>query len=456
MKGAEHSEATSPVLINDLHAQRRSRIARVAITGAVARAAAFLPTFGIAPLAVGVLGAERFGVLMTIMSLVTLLSIADLGVGGSLVTGISRAVGAGNASRVRSLQANGLAIVAAMAALLALAAATLPFTSVGALAFPHSATAVQLEATHALACLALLFALTLPLTLVYKIQLGLQIGDVANRWQSLAGLINFGAAAFACRAGASIAWIIAGLLTGTLLCGLINTGLQLRSPSAHRPRWHDVRRRMLRRVLSDSLFYLAIQLIFLVTYTFDTLIVARQLGAQHASTYALAERLFSMVAVLVSIFTGPLWAAYGEALGRRDFSWARRCLRMSVRRLGLLSLVASAALLLLFSPLVLLLGRKALSPPIGVGISMALWRIIEAVGGAFAAYLMASRAMRLLLFTGAVTAVVSLTLKTLVLQRFGASVLPVVTTACYIAFSLLPSAIFIRRLHRSLPTGDER
>ncbi len=391
--------------------------------------------------------------LMTVLSLVALLGIADLGVGGSLVTGISRALGAGKLRRVRSLQANGLAVVSGMSLLLVIIATALAFSSVGALVFPRSPAAVQHEATNALMVFALLFALTLPLTLVTRIQLGLQLGHVANRWQTAAGLINFAAAAAACRTGAGIPWIVVGLLSGTLSCGLINTLLQLVKRSETQPTLRCIRRPILRRLMHDSMFYFALQLIFLVTFAFDTLIVARQIGAQDASTYALAERLFSVVAVAVSIVTAPLWAAYGEALGSQDFEWARKCLIASLRRITLLSALLAGGLLALFAPMVTLLGSGALAVPLGVAAGMALWRVIEATGGALAAYLMAARAVQVLLVSGTVTAIVSLLTKTLLLQHFGPSALPLITTACFVVFSMLPCAIYIRRLNRSLSVG---
>ena len=447
MTAVDPPETSPPAVPTDHRTVRRQRIVRVVLSGALARASAFLPTFGIAPIAVLAVGPERFGVLMTVLSMVAVLGIADLGVGSSVVTGISRAIGAGRNVRARTVQANGLAVVTGMAALVALVAGGLFFSDVGALAFPHSTPAVQAEATRSLATFGLLFAASLPLTLVYRIQLGLQRGHVANLWQTGAGLINIAAAALACKLGAGVPWIVAGLMAGTLSCGFVNTLFELGRASIVRPTLRDIHALALRRLMGESTFYLGLQLIFLVTYTFDTLLVAHKLGAQDASTYALAERLFSMIAVLVSIFTAPLWAAYGEALGRGDHDWAIACLKTSMKRIALMSLAMSALLLALFPPVMALLGHKTLAVPLAVGVSMAVWRVFESLSGALAAYLMAARAVRLLLVTGALTALVSIVAKVLVLGRFGAAALPLVTTACVIVCSQVPCLLAIGRLH---------
>ena len=417
---------------------RRRTIVRTALSGVLTKVAAFLPTLGIAPLAVQHLGTERFGVLMTVLSLVAFLSIADMGIGGSLVTSISRAVGAGNNRRVRLLQANGLAAVMVISLLVGVAAAVLALSNVGSLVFPHSAVPVQQEATRALAIFTFLFALGLPTTLVTKIQLGLQKGHVANNWQTLAGLLNFAGGATACLLNASVPWIIAGLLTGTLSCGLANSIRQLTADSTLRPALADVRRRVLSYILRESSFYLALQLIFVATYAVDTLIVARKLGAADASSYALVERLFSVVAVAISVFTGPLWAAYGEALGSGDQAWARRCLRVSIWRVLLAGSAIAGSVLLLISPLIALFGAGELKVPIGLAVAMAVWRVVEAVGGTFSVYLMASKAIRVVLFAGVITAAASLLAKVYGVTHFGPTILPVTTSACYVFLTLVP------------------
>jgi O-antigen/teichoic acid export membrane protein len=436
-----------PLAVTRAEDVRRQRIIRTAWSGALARAVAFLPTLGIAPLAVAHLGAERFGVLMTVLSLMAFLSLADLGIGGSLVTGVSRALGAGDLRKIASLQANGMAAICVIAIVLATIGAGLAFSDVGGFVFPHSSGSVRGEATRALSAFALVFAFTLPLTLVAKVQLGLQRGHLANHWQTAGGLINFAGGALACGLDATVPWIVLGLLSGTLLCGLANTIVHLRDRSPTRPTLSDVRRTVLVQLLKDSLYYLSLQIIFLITYAVDTLIVARQLGAEVASTYALAERLFSVVAVAVSVVTAPLWAAYGEAIGSNDSGWARQCLRTSLRRILLVGGTLSALLLAVFVPVVGLLGSGLLLAPLGVAAAMAAWRIVEALGSMLSVYLFATQAVGFVVVSGAFTAAISLTLKTAYVKELGPAALPLITLTCFVLFSLLPCWLHIRRSH---------
>jgi O-antigen/teichoic acid export membrane protein len=435
---------------------RRRQIVRTAMTGVLAKASAFLPTLGIAPIAAMTLGPERLGVLMTVLSLLAFLQLADLGVGGNLVTGVSRAVGAGKQRRVRLLQWNGLALVSAMAVAMGFAAAGLSFSRVGALIFPQSEIALQREATLSLVVFVALFALGMPLTLMTKVQLGMQRGHVANLWQSGAALINFAAGACICVMGGPVPATIAGLMAGTLLCGVGNAVVHVLQHPEARFRKRTLRRSIVRRLFSGSLSYLALQIIFLVTYAVDTLIVARHLGAIDASGYAIAERMFSIIAVAVGVVTAPLWAAYGEALGKRDHEWARRCLRKSLWRFGLLSSLMCGSVVAAFGPLVSLLGAGTVHVPLTVAIAMAAWRVVESMGSALAVYLFASEKVQFVLWCGFATGAVSLLAKFQLVGRFGPVALPLTTLACYTCLCLIPLLLHVRHANHSSALTMER
>lgn len=441
---------------NGIASIRKKRIARTAISGALAKGAAFLPTLGIAPIAASVLKAERLGILMTLSSLLAFLAIADLGIGGNLVTSVSRSFGAKRHFRVQILISNGLALICAVALAIGLLSVGMVFTRIGAWMFPLSNQSVQAEATYALAALGLTFALNMPLILIAKVQLGLQMGHVANRWQAAGYLVNFLAGALCCRITNSVPITVLGLQSGTLLCGALNSFFLLRSQHIFGFLRRGLRRKAGWALLAGSLSYLGMQIISMVTYASDTLIVAHKLGAQGATGYAIAERLFSIVGVVIGIFTAPLWAAYGEAFGSRNFEWARRCLWTSLRRFLLLSGSIAAALLLCFHPVVSLLSSKVIVIPISLALLMAVWRVIESMGSALSVYFLASEAVGFVICCGAVTAAVSFFLKVQLVTRFGAITMPAATLLSFTFLCLIPSFVYVRRRQKleDPPAGD--
>jgi O-antigen/teichoic acid export membrane protein len=405
----------------------------------------FLPTLLIAKVVLPIIGPERFGVLLTILSLLAFLSLAEMGVGASLVTSISRALGAGQDARVRSLQTNGFVVVIAAAFILALLALGLSQTDVGSTIFPAGSRAIRREATLGLTVFVVLFALSLPLSLVNKIQLGLQRGHVANRWQIVAAIINFAGGSLAAIVGLGVPGIIIGMMTGTLSCGLANLVTHYRGEPAMRPRRADVDRNTISELILDSGLYLALQVIFTVAYALDTAIVARQLGAEQAAVYGLSERVFSIVAVAVSVVTSPLWAAYGEAFGSSDRDWAWRTLRISTIRIGVAAATLALLLLITIERLISVLSSRSVAVPLGLVAAMAVWRVIEAVGNSLSVFLFANQKVRFILLVGGITAASSFIGKLVLVRVSGPAAIPMVMSACYTALCLIPSLWVVAR-----------
>jgi O-antigen/teichoic acid export membrane protein len=436
--------------IDDTHEKRRGHILRTVLTGIVAKAAFFLSALLIARIAIPHLGTERFGVLMTVISLMAFLTIADLGVGSSLVTTLSRALGAGDYQRVRQLQINGLAVVSSMAIAVCACSIGLLYLDIGSLVFPASGRVIQMEATNAFAVFGLLFGLSLPVTLVGKIQLGLQLGHITNQWLALAAIVNLAGGAIAAIYFDSVPLVVGGMMAGTLMCGAANATQFFASGNQNSQLARaDVNRGVIREVLRDSLFYFVLQVIFTVTYASDTLIVARILGAQQASVFALSERIFSIVAVAIAVVSGPLWAAYGDAIGAGDERWAKATLGTSTIKIGIASLLISLTILCLFKPAIWLLTGGDLDVPFSLALAMGCWRVVEALGASLSVYLFAHQAMKLTLALGIATAISSFAAKLLLLPHFGVTVMPIATAVCFAACSLAPLTYYVRRLGRT-------
>jgi len=429
----------------DIATVRRERITRTAISGVLAKGAAFLPTLGIAPIAASILKPERLGILMTLSSLLAFLAMADLGIGGNLVTSVSRSFGAERHFRVRVLISNGLALICAISALISLLSVGLAFTKIGTWMFPLSTEPVQVEASYAVAIFGIAFALSMPLTMLAKVQLGLQMGHIANRWQAAGYVMNFLAGALCCRLTKSVPITMLGLQSGSLTCGALNSFFLLRSQRMFGFLRRGLRRKAAYALLAGSVSYLAMQVIAVVSYASDTLIVAHKLGAQEATGYAIAERLFSIVAAVIAVFTGPLWAAYGEAFGRKNYEWARRCLWTSARRFILLSGSISACLLLFFHPVSSILTSKVIVIPITLAVMMAVWRVIEALGNALSVYFLAGEAVGFVICCGTATAAVSFILKVLLVNRFGPLTMPAATLLSFTLLTLVPSLVYVRK-----------
>ncbi len=67
--------------------------------------------------------------------------------------------------------------------------------------------------------------------------------------------------------------------------------------------------------------FFVLRITFVVLFTSDNMIIAQVLGPEHVTTYNIAYKYFSVILLLYSTLTYPLWAAFTDAYTRGDTVW---------------------------------------------------------------------------------------------------------------------------------------
>jgi len=428
---------------------RRLSIRKSAWTGVLAKMAMVFPVLIIPKVLVPVLGPERFGIVLTILSLVAFLSVSDLGIGSNLITTLSLLIGEERYEEAARLQSNGFAVVGLIGLGLVVFSLVLFKVNLGVQFFPKSSSELQSEASQAIAVMVLMFAITAPLMLVNKIQFAFQRGHIANLWQVVAAVLNFSFACLAARMGMGIVGVVVGLSIGNLLCGLINTFFHLSNDSSCCPSLKLVDLQGWKSLISGSSFYLVMQLIYLITFGLDAVLIARGVGASEAAQYALADRFFSIVAIGTTIVTTPLWAVYGESHGAGLHDLAFRTLKKWTRRILLTASAITILILLMVNPAIMFLSSGTILVPLSLALAMAGWRIVESIGASLSVYIYTINKVQFVVMAGMATALTSMLFKLALLPRLGVLSLPLATAFCYIVFCLLPCLQIIKGFRAS-------
>jgi O-antigen/teichoic acid export membrane protein len=123
--------------------------------------------------------------------------------------------------------------------------------------------------------------------------------------------------------------------------------------------------------------FFVMQFASLILFSTDSLIISQLYGPQEVTPYNIAYRYFSVITMLFTIITTPFWSAYTDAYHKNDFEWIKRI----TRKLSLFwfLLLAMAVFMLLFSGIFyrLWIGAKV-QVPFLLSFSMALWVLISA------------------------------------------------------------------------------
>jgi O-antigen/teichoic acid export membrane protein len=430
-------------------AQERHR--RMALTAAAAALAKLL-SVGSAlisvPLTLHYLGAERFGLWMTISALIAMLAFADFGIANGVLSTVADANGRDDHAGIRRAVASGFYLLTGIAVALLMLFAPLYFFVSWPAVFNVTGVQAAAEAGPALAVFVLCFAANIPLAIVQRVQMGLQQGFVASLWQCVGSVFGLVGVLWAVHAKAGLPWLVLALAGAPLFAAVLNSlYFFLRARPDLLPRWAAVSRETGHQVASSGALFFVLQLVVAVAYTSDSIVIAQLLGAPAVATYAVPEKLFSLVSLCLGMVLAPLWPAYGEAMARGDTAWVRNTLKRTMWFSFGLSSVASLLLVWLGPALLSLWVNNSVTPPMQLMLALAVWKVIEAVSGALAMFLNGARVIALQVLIATSTAVLALGLKLALVPYLGIAGAVWATVIAYVFFALIPYAVLIPRLN---------
>ena len=96
--------------------------------------------------------------------------------------------------------------------------------------------------------------------------------------------------------------------------------------------------------------FFLIMMCMLLIFQFTNIIISRELGPESVTLYNVTYKIFSIVEMVAMIILTPIWSAYTDAYTRKDFAWMKRS-ALKLEKMGLISFPA-LVLLTIISPLI--------------------------------------------------------------------------------------------------------
>lgn len=411
--------------------ERHRRIALTALAAILAKIVSVASMMVSVPLTLHYLGQERFGLWMVINSLTLLLSFSDLGLGNGVLNALAKANGEDDRVAQRTIISNGYAALTLIASVLAiLAMALFPIVD-WARAFNVSSPLAVAEARPAICVYAAFFIVGVPLALVQRIQAGRQQGFASSLWQCGSSLLGLACvmAAIAARSGLPI--LVAALVGAPQIANLFNTVLLFWREPDLIPMLRLVRLAGVRRLAQTALLFLVYQVGVAAVSGADALIIAQALGAGAVAAYAVPERLFGLITMLLNMALSPLWPAYGEAAARGDRAWISRTFKYSLLIAVLASVGAAAAVLGVGKYVIHLWVGRDFAVSFGLLVALAGWKICEGTGTPVAALLNGMNKIKAQAAIMSISAILCCTIKYKFATMFGLVGVPLASVVGY-------------------------
>lgn len=440
--------------LSDTARRSKIRYRRIAF-GAGASASARLISVGISlfmvPLLLHYLGEERYGMWLTMTSLVSLLGLSDLGIGNGLVNSLAQADGKSDRDAAAQLVSSAAAALLIIAVGLGVAfLVAYPKVEWSNVLNIHTPTAIA-EAGPAVAALSVCFIASLPLGVVTRVRVGLQEGYVDSSWAIVGTVLSLVAVLIAVTARLGLPWLAAAI-GGVPLIAVAGNGASLfmREHPWLKLRLHFVTRRAIRSVLSVGVYFLILQTAAAVAYQCDTIIVAQVLGSAVVPQYAVPMKLFMTIPLLMSFVLIPVWPAYREAVTRGDNDWVRITFRRSLTMSLAFAVPVAVALTIFGQPVIhFWVGDEISATPL-LMVGLGAWAIVAATGGVVSTLLNSLGVLRPQAILAVIMAVANVALSVALTHAIGVSGVvygSLVAQAIFIGF---PTGFLVRRELRRL------
>jgi O-antigen/teichoic acid export membrane protein len=434
---------------------RSIRTAMTGLSSVAARGFVGITSLITIPLMLRHLGAERFGLWMSIVSLQAILSIADFGLGNSLLNAVSVAFGKGDEGLIwRSIRTALRMQCLISAAIAAAFLAAYPFIDWPKL-FNINTVSASAEVGPTLLILVLAFCLRLIINVIQQAQMGLQRGYLANIWTGLGNGLSLAGIILALEHGAGLPTLCLVFVGCPVVAGAANVVSWLwrmapRSPANGAERSLDGG--LPKQMLLVGLQFFLLQATAALIGGMDPLIAGHILGPKSVADLSVAQKPFEVVSIFLVLLSQPLWPAYREAIVSRDVRWVRWTLLRALTAALLISGIAAITMGFAGRYLISVWAGPNAHPSTMLIVGYGIANVVTTLLTQASFFLNAMGKINFQLAILAPAAVVALILKILLTEHFGLAAIPWITVAVWTVMTGPPLILYMRRLIRRLPS----
>lgn len=421
---------------------------RILHTGAwsmIAKATAAANLFLTVPFVLKALGPSQFGIWATLASLITFAGFLDFGLGNGTMNLVASAHGRGEEGQIGTIVREGRRALILIALLLgAIALVVVPWTPWHRLLGVPEAMSSTARASVGIVIATIV--LTVPLNLATRVQLGMGQGDRAFKWQAIGQALTACLVIVLTRADAGLELLVAATVATPLLASIANNVQLSRSVLVAQPAAQIRNPSIAAAIRNEGVLFFILQLAAALAFSADLPLISALRGPEEAGQYAIVQRLFSVIPMALGLIWMPLWPIYRQALAAGDHDWVQRTLRNSLHAALPIATIGALVLALGFDWITGIWIQKPLHASGYLIAGFALWCVVDAAGTALATFLNAASIMRYQVFAASAFAASCLIGKYMVLNNFGAWLLPWVTITTFALMNLIPILLLWPRI----------
>jgi O-antigen/teichoic acid export membrane protein len=443
--------------LTDHRHRRLVSIVQGVVTGLASRVVGIVISLLSVPLTIGYLGPERYGVWILLSSLLAWVRLADLGIGSGLTSAIAAALGSERPDLVRAHVSTAFALLSAISVVLGLFVVLVwPWIDWNGI-FGINAEDARLETPPAVAASISIFLLAFPLSVVGTSYNAVQEGRLANYWGMAGNVASLLALIVVTHTRGGLVWLVLAVSGAGLVMNILSgVWFFTRCKPGMAPQIRAIQRESIRGLMQIGIPFFLIQIMALVVFQTDNLIIGHFLGAAQVPSYSLTYNLFGYTSIVQSVGFSYFWVAYTDAIVRRDIDWVRRTFRLNLALSLGFTLAAVVPLIFIARPFVSMWTGGAVIPSLDLVLWIAAWSMINALCSPIASLLAAGSQMKAQLIYGAAAMVTNVFLSIYLVKLWGVTGTIAATVMAYAIFVCIPTIVDSELLLRRLRLRGER
>ena len=373
----------------------------------------------IVPITIHYVNPTRYGIWLTLSSIVGWFSFFDIGLGNGLRNKFAEAVATGKPELARTYVSTTYAILTIIIAIVLLLFFCInPFLNWAKILNTPADMAGELR------LLALIvfgfFCIQFVLQLITTIITANQQPAKASVFGFLGNLLSLGIIYVLTKTTSGNLIYLGTVFSVTPVVVLISSSIWFYTHKyrQYAPSIKFVKFRFARDLMSLGIKFFVIQMASVVLYQTSNIIIAHLFGPEQVTPYNIAYKYFSVITMAFSIIMIPLWSAYTEAWIKKDIAWIKN----SVNKLMLIwILIAITVTIMLVSSnfIYRIWVGKEIKVPFSVSVVMAAYVVINGWCGIFSQFLNGVGKIKLQLYSGIFGALINIPLSIMLGKHFG-------------------------------------
>jgi len=285
-------------------------------------------SFLLIPLALDYLNPVKYGIWITLTSVIGWFTFFDIGLGNGLRNKLAEALAKGNKVMARTYISTSYAILTALIGIVYLLFIFI-FPFINWTTLLNTPPEMNEEITRLIFIVFSFFSLQFiikHISMILKADQRSAMSGAINTFASLLSLILV--FILTKTTHGSLLWLSVGVSCANLLSPLVATvWFFSKDYKDLMPSLKYVSLKSAKDLMGLGFMFFIMQFAALILFSTDSFIIAQLFGPEEVTPYNIAFKYFSVVTMLFAIITTPFWSAYTDAYHKKDFIWIKRITR---------------------------------------------------------------------------------------------------------------------------------